>query len=198
MNHVIIKDNFLDNNLALKLRELALSMNFSASPEGIYSGRRTQDLKISHKFIFDNVYKKILNLYNVAPSNYGASMHFHITEGKFGSNGWVHSDSPCILAAIIYLNPQIKNIEGGTSLFNPVDNSVQVDGRVLRKSFIEGKDYVAEKANYNSNFVKTVSIGGIFNRMAAYPGDMLHAGEGYFGNDVNDSRLTLLTFFFKK
>ena len=199
IDHTIIKDNFLEDPLPARLRDLAFGMSFASSKEGIYSGRRTQDLKYSHKFLYDNICKKILNLYNVNMNDYGAIMHFHITEGKFGSSGWVHSDSPCALASIIYLNPQVNNIECGTGLYS-VDTSAQntSDASMLKKSFIEGKDYVREKNEYNSRFIKTVTIGGVFNRMVSYPGSVYHAGEGYFGNDVSDSRLTLLAFFFKK
>ena len=199
IDHIVIKDDFLEDPLPARLRDLALGMRFASSKEGVYSGRRTQDLKYSHKFIYDNICKKILNLYNVNMRDYGATMYFHITEGKFGSSGWVHSDSPCSLASIIYLNPQVNNIECGTSLYN-IDNSAQNTGdySMLRKSFIDGKDYVREKEVYNSHFIKTATIGGVFNRMVSYPGSVHHAGEGYFGNDVSDSRLTLLTFFHKK
>lgn len=198
MGHVVIKDNFLEGPLAIRARELAFSMRFASSPTGVYSGRRTEDIKFSHKFLYDNVCRKILKLYNEDPKDYIATMYFHITEGKFGSTGWVHSDHPCSLAAIVYLNPQVKNIECGTGIFSMGKPTEFIDSSTLRKSFIEGKDYVAEKNEYNSNFTQTVKIGGVFNRLVAYPGDVLHAGEGYFGHDVNDSRLTLLTFFFKK
>ena len=199
LRHSVIVDNFYEQPHAL--RDLALGLEFIPSPGGIYSGKRTRDLHDTHKFLYDLVKKRVLKYYDLNPNDFEAEINFHITESKFGQEGWVHSDSPIVLASVLYLNPNINDISSGTSFFDlkpnfNVDN--HITGKYMRESFKEGKDNLEMKNNSNSKFIKTATVGGKFNRLVVYPGATFHAGEGFFGTGVGDSRLTLLSFFYKK
>ena len=197
--HAIIVDNFHEQPHAF--RKLALELEYAASPQGVYSGKRTSSLHHTHKNLYERIKKRILKYYQLNSDDYHAEICFHITEGVFGEEGWVHNDFPADLASILYLNPNINDSSSGTSLFYPTPNYQNNNLKTslsMRRSFIEGKDNLEMKKEYNSNFIKTTTIGGKFNRLVAYPGGMFHAGEGYFGTDINNSRLTLVSFFYNK
>ena len=197
-DHTIIVDNFFSKPLVV--RDIALGLNYFTSEHGLYSGKRTDSIHLSHRNFYDEVCNKILKYYSLSMKEYTATMYFHTTGKEFGQQGWVHQDGNTDLASIIYLNPIVDDLSSGTSLFNLKssisNNNVSISS--LRNSFIEGKDNLDEKNKHNSNYEKNVIVGGIFNRMIAYPGLSFHAGEGYFGTDILTSRLTLLSFFSKK
>jgi hypothetical protein len=197
--HTVIVDDFLEKPYAI--RDIALGLEFKLSPAGIYSGKRTLSLNHTHTFLYDRIKKRVLNYYNLKPDDYEAEICFHTTEAVFGQLGWVHSDFPVELACVLYLNPNINHMISGTSFFDLKPNS-KVDnnlvGNYMRTSFKISEDNQEMKDKFNSKFVKTATVGGKFNRLVIYPGNMFHAGEGYFGTEVSNSRLTLLGFFFKK
>ena len=45
-----------------------------------------------------------------------------------------------------------------------------------------------------NQFIQTIQIGNVFNRMFIFPGDTFHSGDGFFGNSKETSRLTIVTF----
>jgi hypothetical protein len=197
--HSIIVDDFFQN--PEEIRKIALKLEFTPSLDGSYSGRRTASLKYTHAFIHREVEHRVLNYYNLSPSNYITDTYFHITGERSGKEGWVHIDYPAHLASVLYLNPDVKDIKSGTSLYDKntgFEGPSQKEILVYRKAFIQDIDYVVEKEQNNSNYTKTAIIGGKFNRMIIYPGCVSHTGEGYFGNNVDDSRLTLVAFIFPK
>ena len=197
--HAVIVDDFHEQPHAF--RKIALELEYLASPHGVYSGKRTLSLHHTHSILYERIKKRILKYYDLNPDDYHAEICFHITEGVFGEEGWVHNDYPAELAAILYLNPSINDLNSGTSLFCQVPNYKNDNLKsslTMRKSFLEEKDNLKTKKEYNSKFIKTVTVGGKFNRLVIYPGDMFHAGEGYFGTDISNSRLTLVSFFYKK
>jgi hypothetical protein len=198
----IIVDRFF--KYPLDIREFALQFKYVPSDIGTYSGVRTESLHITHINFFRSVCRKILDCYSIQFTDYNASMHFHLTGDKFGDTGWVHTDasqaqSPGI-ASIIYLNTDNNNLSNGTGLYklnNPdYGQDYAYDNiRDMKKSFIDATDNVDSKNQHNQNFVPTVKVGNIFNRMIAYDTRTPHSGETYFGSDLTSSRLTLLTFF---
>ena len=142
----IVVDRFFKD--PYEVRKLALEMKYEPSPEGIFSGKRTESLHINYPNFFREVCKKILNCYSIPLINYNASMHFHITGEEFGNTGWVHNDGGT-LASIVYLNvDSYNNINNGTSLYRVKNINKDEGTPTLRKSFIEGKDYTEEKNIY--------------------------------------------------
>ena len=194
----IIVDGFFKDPLAV--RDLAMGMEYVPSDVGTYSGRRTESLHITHINFFREVCCKILNCYSIPFSDYSASMHFHITGGEFGNSGWVHTDSNkgqgSLLASIIYLNIDNNSIKNGTSIYKIInlnrDNSAIKE---MKKSFITALDNKELKEKHNQDYTPTVKVSNVFNRMVAYDARSPHAGSGYYGEEKETSRLTLLTFF---
>jgi hypothetical protein len=196
----IIVDGFF--KYPLEVRDFALSLEYKSDPEGKFSGTRTDSLHKTHFIFFEQVVNKILDCNSLHRTEYSASMHFHFTGEEFGDSGWVHVDAeiadPPSIASIIYLNLDNTSIDNGTTIFNiktmGYDDRVSILERKM--SFIDRKDNVDTKMLHNKNYNPTLKIGNIFNRMVSFDNRNPHAGEGYFGHNLNSSRLTLLTFFY--
>lgn len=193
---VIIVDNFFKNPHTI--RKIALEQDYFKDAAGTYSGKRTRDLCSILPELSKKTAANILEYYGESEINYSYQSYFHFTEEKFGDIGWVHQDYETY-SCVIYLNPDLRSLNSGTSLFveSPAFNPHNFKGKELRESFINEQDNLNDKITHNSNFIKTVTVGGVFNRLVAYPGMFLHAGEGYFGSSKEDSRLTMLYFFNK-
>ncbi len=195
----IIADGFFKD--PFEVRKMALELEYKTSPQGVYSGKRTPSLHLTHLNFFREVCGKILDCYSIPYTNYSASMHFHTTGAEFGDSGWVHADSTkgegSVLACLVYLNPfSQSDITCGTSLYRLTNLNYGAETiPYMKESFISGVDNKNKKEEYNSNYIKTVDVGGNFNRMLAYDAKQYHTGSGYYGDDNNSSRLTLLTFF---
>ena len=194
----IIVDGFFKDPLLV--RELALTLPYKHSSEGVYSGKRTDSLHITHPNFFESVCKKILDCYSLPYSDYSALMHFHLTGSEFGNSGWVHTDAGrkggSQLASIVYLNTDDNSIEYGTSLYKQINLDYGYENiRDMKSSFINSIDNTSSKIDHNKNYQVTTKVGNFFNRMVAYDACNHHAGTGYYGKDDTTSRLTLLTFF---
>ena len=66
---------------------------------------------------------------------------------------------------------------------------------MMKQSFIDSVDNHEDKILHNENYLPTVKIGNMFNRLVGYDPRNPHAGSSYFGDDKETSRLTLLVFF---
>lgn len=190
----IIVDNFF--KYPHDVRNLALSMVYEPSKEGMYSGVRTESLHITHPDFFTEVCNKILSCYSIKYQAYVASMFFHLTGQENGDFGWVHKDSNLLLGSVIYLNFDNNSFDSGTTLYklNNLDYSMKNFSN-MRESFKVASDDKQSKIKHNRNFTPTVNIGNMFNRMIAYDASNLHAGTGYYGTNKENTRLTLITFF---
>jgi hypothetical protein len=194
----LIVDNFFKD--PSRVRELALTLEYTPSKEGVYSGIRTESLHRTHPNFFRRVCEKILSCYSLPYRDYKATMHFHLTGEEFGNSGWVHIDggSPggAKLASIIYLNPGESGIKNGTSLYKLTNLDRNPNTyKTMRESFLAADSNEENRNIHNSNYEPTIIIGNNFNRMIAYDTNTPHAGSGYYGNNTESSRLTLLTFF---
>jgi hypothetical protein len=196
----IIVDNFF--KYPQDVRELALTMEYSPSDTGTYSGVRTKSLHTTHPNFFRHVCQKILDCYSVECVEYSAYMHFHLTGQEFGSGGWVHVDADrrfdSALASIIYLNIDNNDIDNGTCLYK-IKNLDRGDENMtlMKRSYIDSVDNQGAKALHNADYEATVKMGNTFNRMVGYDPRNPHSGSNYYGNNKETSRLTLLVFFNK-
>ena len=189
----IIVDNFF--KYPLSIREFAKDFEFKPDPDGYFSGTRSTSLHLSHSNFFKGVCNKILDCYSIPHTKYNASMYFHLTGEEFGNGGWIHQDG-CEIASIIYLNPSLPDIKTGTTIsyLNNFDY-LYPQLKDMRQSFIDSSDDIINKSKHNQNFLPTINIGNVFNRMVSYDGRSHHAGSGYFGSNPDSSRLTLISFF---
>lgn len=170
-----------------EVRDYALSLDYYASPEGRYPGGRSKDLKE----INPNFQNKIIDLCMSQYWEYGpdlppfklhvvAQSYFQLINGS--GEGIIHPDTT-LAASIIYLSPNIDS-SYGTSIYK------------MKVPYLE-----TEKENrnkYNSQFEEQISIKNTYNRMIMYDGHLYHKGDApSVQNNLNEQRLTLITFFYK-
>lgn len=198
-----IVDNFFDD--PDKIRNLALRMSYTPDERGTYPAVRSEQLYINNKPLFDLVCRKILSIYYDLHSNqsinWNVNMSFQKVNKSYGS-GWIHIDSPALLSAIVYLNPNASP-DSGTSMYRLKKDVVAADDQynVIKEDFYLGKTSFeeAEKSRIKSNgqFDEVVKINNSYNRLIVFDATTPHGALNFFGNNDEDTRLTLAIFFHK-
>jgi len=196
-----IVDNFFDE--PDKVRNLALSMSYTPDERGTYPSVRSEQLFINHKVFFDLVCRKILSIYYDLHSDqdihWKVNMSFQKVNKSDGS-GWIHIDSPAILSAIVYLNPN-PNINGGTSMYKLKKDIIAADNQynIIKENFYLGKTSFEEaeeaRIKSNSQFDEVVKIHNAYNRLIVFDSTIPHGALDFFGENDKDTRLTLAIFF---
>lgn len=198
---VVVVDNFFDD--PDKVRQLALSMDYTPDERGTYPAVRSEKLHINHPAFFDSVCRKILSLYydlsyqgNI---NWKVNMSFQKVNKSFKS-GWIHMDSPAVMSCIIYLNPNPAP-NSGTSIYR-----LKKDVLVHDRSFNDAKEQAylgnipmenveeARLAN-NNQYDEVIKVHNSYNRLVAFDASVPHGALDFFGKDDEDTRLTLAVFF---
>lgn len=206
---ILCVDNFYKN--PDNVREFALSLDFSQSPEGNYPGYRTSALhKIDSTFVHIFCEKVFSLLYENFPKNWEMHTFFQkiypYTEDSDSiiNSGWTHIDIQNDFAGVIYLN---KNADGkcGTSLYKPTEafdfNSVNSNFNIRNRLYNNNKlsdididEYRMVKTQHESMFEKTVDISNKFNRLILYDGKNWHKESNFHTSSEEDFRLTQVFF----
>jgi hypothetical protein len=194
----IIVDNFFDE--PEKIIETSKKFVFRQNLLGKWPGERTDDISSLNYDMFNWITYKIIRLIypmNHAQIKWNASQYFQKINGNiYQEGGWVHSDTPAELTAIIYLS---KHKNCGTSIFD-------------KKTFFNGALYTEKKHNSyltknskenlkyliknNNNFEKTITINSKFNRLLIFDANQFHAADSFKDKNYEDEdRSTLITFF---
>ena len=142
------------------------------------------------------IFNRIANIIQTnAPMNdLSMKSYFQITRENDGFS-WVHQDNNVKYAAILYLNPGAPPSKGTTFYrCNDVNRWTKFmddqEGYQTMKRINEGEDVDL----YNELFTPIDSVGNVFNRLALYRGDIYHKSSGYFGDDIQNGRLTQVFF----
>ena len=187
-----IVDGFFDN--PDKIRLYALNQKYSNDTEGRWPGVRTQDLSSVSPVVFHTICQKILSLFFTTkqPYLYEAQAYFQIVDKKFES-GWVHKD-PYVITAIVYLSPDSGS---GTSLY--VKEDIDYDDMEYipdkNTNYKNGLDQGASRDLNNQNYIETLNICGLYNRLVVFDSNIYHAAQDFYGDSKEESRLTLVVFF---
>jgi hypothetical protein len=196
MNNYTIVDNlFVD---PISIRQRALSNKFEKIP-GDYPGMR---YLIDDESINDFVKNAIITYTNLTEIDNSKLYCMFQLIPAFYERGWVHRDSDCEYAGVVYLNPEpLQN--SGTSLYTKTSKFSEVALSQLQKiknDFYNHRNVSMSHVRkvrefYNSNFTETKNIENKFNRLFMYKANMLHAENNFFGSTKEDSRLTLVFFY---
>ena len=193
MIHVV--DNFFSD--VFSVRQEALSMKYSIdSYGGKYPGYRSDAVS---SFIKSFVSKKVKKLtedetlncthisYQYIPSKY--------KEGSF------HQDAEKY-TCIIYLS---NGVDSGTEIseISPKIKSSLYEKHIsLKKDFykypndlIKSFKFFRSIKKVNSYFNPTYTVASKMNRMVLFKGHLTHRAQNFFGDSVENSRLTLVSFF---
>ena len=194
---IIVYDNFLDN--PNEVRSLSLSKEFKK--RDVVPGYRSLDI---HPRLREEIVFKIKHLTN--------NQHLYCEEGdiayqyipEYYKCGSYHSDSPYIYTCILYLTPEPEDNSGtevcDDDIFEEqVAQNVWDRWVVTKKQFLKDQSnpeeydiMLSEQCNYYSSH--SIVVKNKFNRMVIFDSHLLHRAQSFFGKDINDSRLTIVSF----
>lgn len=194
----ICVDDFFNDPLSVV--NFANSLDFKKDPEGKWPGERTELLHNTNNDFFNYTTTKIMSVLfpmNFQNLNWKAIQTFQRINGNiYTNNGWVHSD-PDELTAIIYLSNHKKC---GTSLFKKIKVTSTFKNTKFKNNYYKNTEKIkTEEEKYlkenNDEFEKTLTLNSRFNRLVLFDSRNLHAAEKFGEENLNEDRLTLITFF---
>ena len=161
-----------------------------------WPGRRTDnvlDLDYDYANIIFNEIALLTN-HHYGIKNISIKSYFQLTTKNDGDS-WVHQDNNTAVAGILYLNPN-PPANSGTTLYHCNDVAKWESYMSTGEGYNELKkiNRLENKNLYEELFTPIDNIGNVFNRLVLYPGTAYHKSNDYFGNDINDGRLTQVFF----
>ena len=194
---VTVVDNFFKDPEAI--RNFALSQEFRRPEIASWPGKRSKMLiDIDDKF-YNNFLAKILNLFfDTSRDNLLCQVHvfFQSIPEKY-QEGWTHLDIGTTFTGVVYLTPDAP-LEAGTTLSvdttdDPLSNQ-EIKAKYYSDIAVDLDEYYKTREENNNRFIKTTEISNVFNRLVIFPGTVPHKENKFFGNTIEDSRLTLVFF----
>tara|TARA_E500000305_G_C3928412_1_gene191586 strand:- start:70 stop:720 length:651 start_codon:yes stop_codon:yes gene_type:complete len=195
-----IVDNFFDN--PDEIRDLALSLNYP-DHNSRWPGRRSLRIENINRSLFHHIGNKIFSIFGQElPETWDMCMQFQIvkpfSENKWDikNRGWVHNDGGDLFGGIIYLNKN-PDMDTGTSIYKAklgiYDSTPEQHS--MKASLYSGKDinideYTKHFNEYHNQFIETVKVGNVYNRLLLFGGDVQHGVRTY----GTEERLTLAFF----
>jgi len=197
---ITIIDNFLKK--PDKFRKFALNQEFYSANNlknfggnSTFPGWRSKDLREINADIFKMFFSKVISIFHpddYDPIHWEIEAYFQTVPKQF-QEGVIHNDYNTLLAGILYLHPNpIEN--SGTSIYKK--NSL-----FNENDFVEGtklndyrKNITSPNISYHQMFTQMMSIENVYNRIILYEGNEYHKADHFFGDTINNSRLTLVFF----
>ena len=205
---VICVDDFYDD--PYKIRDFALSCEFS-KPDGNYPGERTVPLYQINPAFFRSFCNRLFSLYFHYPENNGVDgvgwsidtyfqkiYPFHEDPTSPLNSGWIHKDNGFACAGVIYLNPDSYS-NAGTSFYKlkkdifHVDADYELRNELYAEEELDLDEYKTQQQKVNNQYIKTVEVGNVFNRLAFYGADIPHKENCFVASDT-EPRLTQVFF----
>lgn len=185
------------------VREWALTLPYFTDEKGRWPGARTPALHDINPEFVEYFSKKFFSLFfnfELENVNWSMDLCFHQIDKSYGQ-GWIHQDESTRIAGIVYLSPN-ADIRGGTSIY--AKHSEAVFAKNKKDSLMSKVDFYTNRSgtldsiephrqNIASEFVETVKINNVYNRLIAYDGHLHHAANDYLEEKEN-TRLTLVFF----
>jgi len=195
---VTIVDNFYEDPYSI--REYALRQQFTKCPTGHWPGIRSNSLHNLNNRMDQEFIQRVLYLFfdlqkDVLSANF--DINFQLIDQSY-EEGWVHRDDSTTFAGVVYLTPDAP-VDCGTSLYSrigPDDKGFDMTEKhkFYNKEPIDITNYRKVRDTHNGQFIKTLDIGNVFNRLVVYPGNLYHRESKFFGSSTNNSRLTQVFF----
>lgn len=174
-----------------EVRKIALMQEYSNTTSD-YPGVRSRKINEISGTLFEAILTKFLSpFYEGEGMDISASMYFQLIDKEFDS-GVVHRDSFSVATGIIYLNP---NEVSGTSLYEKKNILVDPIADKRYFSFRNNRKDKETKNKINDHYDEVVSISGLYNRAVFFDSHLYHGAQYYHGQTIEDSRLTIITFF---
>jgi hypothetical protein len=206
---VTVVDNFFKDPDSI--RKLALAQKFLLNSEvpdpekELYPGSRTDEIPLLDREIYDTLCTQVFSIFHnfaFEKVNWNVISFFQLVSNNW-NNGWIHVDNDTVFAGVVYLTPDAP-LDSGTSIYktnNKFDsvryNELQKSKQLFYRKQISGEEYFKDKQECNSMFDETVKVNNVYNRLVMFDGEVYHSANEFFGDNSNDSRLTI-AFFVQK
>ena len=195
-------DSFLDD--ANYVREVALRQKYSSCNflelKSLYPGYRTSNIDLKIK---EEIRSKLEKVYNTKFKLLQCFFTYVTHESMLGVP---HVDPISDVSGLIYLNPNYTS-DSGTTIFDETDEESSKRHIPEYRSKIEilynttikpsnsiKRNIAREMVELKKKFPILKTFNNSFNRGVFYPAKYLHSANNYFGDKIEDSRLTLNVF----
>ena len=207
-----IIDDFL--NEPYKARKLGLQLatkeniNLEDDKNGAWPGVRIS-LAFKSKILIDNVFSD--SYINKVKSHIGKDVYLEQSSIQWVSSIWgrgvVHCDYPNDYICITYLNEDPPS-NSGTEVYSDYE-APSLDLKKILSPFDREKKsfYLSDKSHnkrnfflkkaekINSHFKNPFIVSNKFNRTLIYNARLLHRGQDFFGDDLDNSRMILVSLW---
>jgi len=185
-----------------KVRDFALSLEFTSSENGLWPGKRTKDLfDIDQKFMSKFCHKLMSHYFDLESSSVRWKINsqfqliepYDIVNNSIKNTGWIHYDD-AIFGGLIYLN-KTPNLSSGTSLYNIIDHKKYDKTQQAKHEFYLKGDYENYEnliSEHNSNFVETINFSNQYNRLIGFDSSIPHKANNFVID--NEPRLSQVFF----
>jgi len=212
---MFISKNFFQNEFEVdKVREFGLSQfmdkNLINDSKPNYPGVRSDLLCEIHPELNEYILKKIsypiINLseaFNIKiKEKFSFKVNYHLTT-SIHECGLIHRDN-CTFAGVIYLTPNAPP-NSGTKIYSPKEKFLELVKQYKHKNFAEAStttnlkiisEFCKEKKEYNQKcFDIEYNVVNEYNSIVVYPANYWHGPGDYFGETLENARLSLVIFF---
>jgi len=180
-------------------RQYALEQTFFKGNRGNWPGERTELLSQLNNNLAETVKNKLLEYFPQFLNFDYADITFQIIGKPYGQ-GWIHTDAEeHDVAGFVYLTPDAPTNTGSTIYADQHDWNPEK----FTKLFIDDvnndqrpDDSVIDKYRHDqrSKFTKSITIENKYNRCVMFDPSKWHSANDFFGDTLNNSRLTLVFF----
>ncbi|CAB4125861.1 hypothetical protein UFOVP181_377 [uncultured Caudovirales phage] len=188
-------DNFFET--AEVWRHYALKQDFARDENSTWPGTRTATLDQLNIELFNSLATSIINHMHDKKYFSLLKINFALVDTSYNI-GWMHQDEPQYnVAGVIFLNKNAPANTGLSFYHKIADNNQDYNSiffEELKADLEDRKAYVKFKEEQRTLFKRNMTVENVFNRCVMFPPDQFHAADGYFGNTIDDSRLTINFF----
>lgn len=190
--------------------EMVNRFKFKISPEGDYPGQRTVSIHLFNKDLFQYVNSKVIRLLYPNLNTYDTvewhantffqkikyeDVDIHINNKENPGVGWVHTDDPSTVTAMIYMSP--SDLQSGTSIYvKRTEGQFEVEQNLKRLAYSQkqfNKDEYTKQLNVNiGRFEELVKVKSLFNSLFVFDSSLPHSAN--FNMLEGQERLTLISF----
>lgn len=185
-------DNFFE--APMLWRDYALDQTYKQPIPPIVSGQQTTELNHLNMNLFDSLARTLIVHIHDRMAFSFLRVNFTSIDSSYNF-GWINQLDPQFnIAGIIFLN---KDSEEGTgiSFFNRIAEPHQDYEKLLFDELTADPtnriEFLKHKEEQRKIFNKNMIVENVFNRCVLFPPNVWHGDEKYFGNSLENSRLTI-------
>ena len=192
-----IIDNFFKDPYAVRNLASSTDLKYEHASNGKWPGVRVE-ISGSQKIAYSRQYQKFFD----EPAE--AQNMFFQSIGELWGTGSIHHDHESKYTVLTFLNLRYPS-NSGIEIYNKRTTedhrwaasfqSTKVGFYLSSKNPIERFFFEKKLKLYNSHFEDPCIVSNRFNRTVIFSGSRIHRAQNFFGNNLSNSRLTMISFF---